>query len=594
VKKKVIIGILVTMFLVTMVTATFPVRVSAFVGEIEIGLVGPKGWIQWDGLWEGACMARDLINKEGYFKNWPGPRGILGPDGYYKVTLVDIDEHAVPIPDPPSAIAELITKLDTHPKMYHLLGGFLSSIVMPMEEALLDYAAVHKRPIWIVAGASPDELIEPVKEDYARYKYMFRVTPMNSTTLGLQFAALIREVIMPKMAALYNVPKVKFFVIAANVVGFDVMVEYLTDPDIYPYVLGPIAECVGYRRPSPIATDFSTDFDAAEEAGAKIVAHIFSTVAGANFIKQYGALKPKFVCVGINVESQMQEFYASVAGACEYETFLSATGTRTNLNPDAKPLNTEEFWDIYKDIYGHCPIYTAWPAYDGIIGLNETSYDLDPAHDSYGKGWTEYWRGAINGTIPKETAIDKMIRMTETLDVIEGYAWRRVKGYGDAWYRSSILGLFKYTGKDGKYHDVYSNPDCLTPLWETGVARAHIPQWQTGRMEVTWPRDQPFSRKWMIPPWMYPHPDDPTKPFETDFAGGTPAPTGVSALNYTTPDGTVDSEDLDAITEVWFKDLTGLAGFHRLECDMMPYDHFVDVYDAAKVGRDWGKTETPE
>ena len=50
VKKKLIAGIMATMFLVTMITFGIPVQVSAYEGTVEVGILGPKGWVQWDGL----------------------------------------------------------------------------------------------------------------------------------------------------------------------------------------------------------------------------------------------------------------------------------------------------------------------------------------------------------------------------------------------------------------------------------------------------------------------------------------------------------------------------------------------------------------
>jgi len=592
VKKKLISGILATMFLVTLITVAFPARVSAAYpgGTIKVGILGPKGWIQWDGLWEAAQIARDMINKKAEFAAWPGPVGINTPGGLAEVVLVDIDEHSVPAPDPAAAIAELITKLDANPDMYSIFGGFRTECVAPMEGALLDYAAVHKRPIWTIAGAATDELITPVATNYERYKYMFRATPLNSTILGYMFGAgLIKQVIAPKLAALYfgdPTQLVPAYIIAENLVWCDGMVGLLQAGGA---AMG--MDIKGTRRPSPVATDFSADIAAATGAGAKIVVHIFSAVAGANFIKQVGALKPKFACVGINVESQLQEFYASVGGACNYETFLASLGTQEglpkeqSLNPNARPVTSTEFWTIYYNRYKHSPIYTAWGSYDALIGLNETAYDT-----ASGKGWA-VWRAAGD--------TDKMILHTETLGLSDnpGNNWGRIQIAG-RWYRSGILGYFSYTGYNsplnpagatggpdqGGRHDPFCTGYSLSPLHD-GVVRAFIPQWQNGRLEVTFPRSEKFSKKWIVPPWMY--------SLETDFAGGTTVPTGVGGYSYTTPDTVVGTPDMDTLIGVWFKDLTGLTGFHRLECDMQPQDHFVDVYDAARIGIDWGRSEVP-
>jgi len=574
-KKKLIVGITVTMFLVSMITVALPARVSAYEGTVKIGIVGPKGWIQWDGLWEGAQIARDLINDAG---------GILAPDGpdvgtdpdRYEVVLVDINEYAVPSPDPASAIAELTAKLGEHPEMLNLFGGFRTECVIPMAEKFLDHCktqadAGKMPPIWTIAGAATGTIIDPVKTNYARYKYMFRGTPMNASFLFVTFCKFIGQVIAPKLAQLYYgnpATKVPTFIIYENLVWCDLV------PTVVSMYASGFLDVKGTSRPSAVATDFTSDINKAVTAGAKLVIHVFSAVAGANFIKQYGALKPNFACVGINVESQMQEFYVNVRGACEYETFLSTVGTQEGvapLNPDAKPLTSTQFWSLYKTRFGHSPIYTAWGSYDGIIGLNETSYDPPGSgNPSAGKGWMVH-------RINKDIA--GAITHTETLGISDGFAWKRVLGYDNTYYRSGAVGYFKYTGPDGIYHDVFSGADAQIPTWATKTTRAQLCQWQAGRLEVVFPQDQDASRKWMIPPWMY--------TLETDFAGGPLVDTAIPPYKYTTPNRVVDSDDLGAITTVWFKK----PPWNLLEADMKTQDHFIDIYDAAKVGKDWLKTE---
>jgi hypothetical protein len=576
VKKKLISGILATMFLVTMITVAFPARVSASFpgGTVKIGIVGPRGLIQWDSMWEGASIARDLINKEAEFSSWPGQKGMLVYNGtpggaLAKVELVDIDEHSNIIPDPSAAISELLTKLNANPDMQFLIGGFRSECVVPMRELAMDYAAVHGRPIWFICGAATPEII-PTGQ-YDMYKYMFRVTPPDSTTMANTLGAFIKQIVAPKLAQLYfsNASKpVPTLIIAENLAWCDSMVAFIQGNGA---AFG--MNLRGVRRPSPITTDFSSDIAAATAAGAKLVIHAFSSVAGANFIMQYGALKPPFACVGINVESQAQQFYASVGGACEYECFLSSSGTRTDVNPAASPLSTAGFWGVYvkRCVWEDPPIYTAFGAYDAIIGLSETSYDNDPAHASYQKGWSVWL---------KQGNIDKLITHIETLGVSDGFAWERVL-IGGSYFRSGILGYFKFTGVNGKGHDVYCSAATLSPLSD-GVVRPLVVQWQAGRMEVVWPRDQSYSRKWIVPPWMY--------SLETDIAGGDMVPTGVPGYSYNTPDTKVSAPDADAIAGVWLQ----VPPFNRLECDMQPYDHFIDLYDLSRVGMDWGKTELPK
>jgi branched-chain amino acid transport system substrate-binding protein len=441
--RKAVTGIMLTLLAVSIAFNVVPVHGST--QYIKIGIVGPKGWIQWNGLWEGAQMARDKINNAG---------GINISGTFYNIQLIDIDEHSVPTPDPASAVAELLTKLNANPDMQFLIGGFRAECVAPMEEAAMNYAASHGRPIWIIAGAAADSLISVVKTNYARYKYMFRVSPWNSTVMVETLANFIAQIAAPKLKALYSIAgNVPTYIIAENLVWADSWVAFF-QANCSKYGM----DLKGVSRPSSIATDFSADIAAATAAGAKIVVHMFSAVGGASFIKQYGALKPNFTCIGINLESQMQEFYASVGGACEYEAFLASVGTRTPIIPGV----TDKFWDDYEAKYGHSSVYTAWGAYDAIMALAEMLGN--PA-------LVPMW----------PMTCDQLIPIIEQTD------------------RTGILGRFKYTGPNGVYHDVFSNE--LGSTWTQNYVRPLVVQWQAGEMKVVWPTDQLYSGCFILPPW---------------------------------------------------------------------------------------------
>jgi hypothetical protein len=78
-------------------------------------------------------------------------------------------------------------------------------------------------------------------------------------------------------------------------------------------------------------------------------------------------------------------------------------------------------------------------------------------------------------------------------------------------------------------------------------------------------------------------------PLETDIAGYSVPVAGVHGYTYNEPDTVVGSADMQAIANAWYT----APKWNQLSCDMPPYDHFIDVYDAAKVGIDWGKSATP-
>jgi len=435
-----------TLALLVVSTAFNVVPVFGSTQYIKIGAVGPKGWIQWNGLWEGVQMARDAINDAG---------GINIGGVSYKIQLVDIDEHSVPIPNPAEAVTELLTKLNAHPDMQFLIGGFRTECVFEMREAAMDYAAVHGRPIWFITGAADDDLTGDVRYDYDRYKYMFRVSPVNATTLLNALVAFIRDYLLPeKLVPKYGSP-VKTCIVAEDLAWCDGIRSALTWGGAQGPALGPQCKIVGSYRPSATETNFTSIFESIAAAEARLVVHIFSAVAGAAFIKQWVAQRRPFTCVGINVESQLQEFYRVNVGLCEYEVLLASVGTRTPIIPGV----TDKFWDDYQARWGHSPIYTAWGAHEAIMALAETLGNpaLVPA-------WP--------------MTCDQLIPIIEQTD------------------RVGLLGKFKYT----EYHDVFCNE--LGSTWTQGYARPLVVQWQSGRMEVIWPQDQPYSKTYKVPRWM--------------------------------------------------------------------------------------------
>jgi len=260
VKKKLFAGILITLFLVTTTLSTIPL-VPADPGTFKIGLVGPMGWIQWDGIKEGGEIAAELINDAG------------GMGGVDTLTFVEIDSHAVPTPQPDLGRRDLLAALDANPDMDIIIGGFRSECVIPMREAAMDYAAANGRPIWLIAGAATDGLLG-VEVDYERYKYMFRTTPMAVGSLFNQLLAMMSSLILPKIENAHGtgVPSANIYIVAEQLVWCDSAVATLQY--VIPNVLG--RNLAGTARPSAVETDFTDIFTDIEAQDTDVIIHVFS------------------------------------------------------------------------------------------------------------------------------------------------------------------------------------------------------------------------------------------------------------------------------------------------------------------------------
>lgn len=589
-KKKIVAGIMVTVFLLTLMFTAAPVGSSP--GKtIKIGVIGPKGWAPYDGVYEAALL----------FKDWfEGAGGVtIGGQLYDTITLVTIDEHSVPVPAPQVGIAELLDTLTTHTDLYYMVGGFRSECVIPIRDACMDFAAENGRPIWVVAGSAAENTADCGGDyiafglvphpacgaccrcNYNKYKYVFRPNPMNGTAVVMQFAAMMQQRIIPKLWNLYKEKKpgalvenkLPVYLLIEDVISWDSIYALLSA--VPHQILGTQVKVVGKARPSSIESDFAPYLSAISASGAKLIMHIFSTVGGAAYISAWGRQPFPAATIGVNVESQMQEFYAGVGGLCEYEGEISSVGTATPLskalmaagfNPVEAPIpvSTDGFWLNYTAKFGHGPIYTSWGAIDGLLAL-----------------WQALGTGVVTAWPP--ASLDPLIKFYETNERNIG-----------------LVGKFRYNGPGGKYHDFWVNPDALSPIWPSGYARGHMVQWYRGKMNVIWPigykpksgagsdpagKPLPFARKYRIPPWLY-------SLGETDFRALTgdiyPYPAPLTDVPLMLPDGTVGTPEISLLAGLWLK----TPPWWYLEADMDD-NNFIDLDDVTRVALDYGKTAVP-
>jgi branched-chain amino acid transport system substrate-binding protein len=508
--------ILLVMFAL-LLTGTMFINITptrGFAGQIKIGIIGPVGLPHWSpGMWEAAQMARDEIN---------GAGGVNVSNSFYEIVLVQGDEHAYPSPDPTAARNEMIRLCDPGQEdCDFVIGGFRTECTTAMIEVAADYSVP-----FIIDGASTDELIsDTVGTNYARYKYLFRINPVNSTMLFKTIAGALAYYLIPaKLLPLYGQdldgnattpPQVRVAVITEDLAWTLTMHTYLTHPAIYPSILGPYANVTYSGRIPDGTTDCTPWLTDVITSGARLLIHVFSGVSGVPFIAQWRALNVSALPVGINVLGQLETHWTTTGGACEYETILNFAGTRTPIVPGL----TDVFWDNFVNLTGAWPLYTAWGAYDGLYALTEAI--------------------EANGSTDK----DALVTFWED----------------PSYERQGLAGKFKFT----PIHDVFSNEP--GPVWTQGYVRALLAQWLSARMEVVCPIDQVYSKKWAIPPWMYPLIED---------------------INY---DGVVDMRDIGTAARA-FGSTPGHPRWEK-EADIN-FDDQIDMRDIGSVARKFGTSIT--
>ena len=308
---------------------------------IKIGVVGPMKFTQGEGHWNGATLAAEEINGAGGIS----VKGVKRP-----IELVKVDSNEfLSIPDATNAMELAISR---H-KVDFILGGFRTEAVQVMQDIAMD-----NKKIFIGCGAAHPELCERVTKDYNRYKYWFRLTPINSKHLvAVDFILL--DMAAKAMAKELGIPKIKAAIVAEKAAWADPMVAIAEKklPEMG-------MEIVGVWRPSPTATDTSAELSAIQRAGAHMIFVTFSSSVGIPFAKQVGELKIPAPIVGINVESQKDGFWEATGGMGNYGLTVN-TYARVKITDKTIP-----FYDKYKERFKEAPNYTAGTS-DAIYLLKE-------------------------------------------------------------------------------------------------------------------------------------------------------------------------------------------------------------------------------
>jgi len=304
--------------------------------NIKIAVLGPMAFAQGENGWAGAEMARDEINKQG---------GIAVAGKKRKIELVRVDTNEIQsVPDATNAMERAISR----EKADFVIGGFRSEAVLAMQEVAMDY-----KKIFLGCGAADAKLGVNVEKNYDRYKYWFRVAPLNSPGLGKTLFAVLGNIAGQIRADLKKeTPKVA--ILAEKVIWTEAIVKAAQDnlPKMK-------MEVVGLWQPSPVATDVTAELAAIDRAGADMVFTALSGPVGIVVGRQMGERKMRAVTFGINVEAQKDGFWEATAGKGNFVATLD-TYAEVEMTPRMIP-----FVKAFKERFHKSPTYNAG-TYDAI------------------------------------------------------------------------------------------------------------------------------------------------------------------------------------------------------------------------------------
>ena len=309
---------------------------------IKMGVLGGLTDIQGDGQIKGARLAAREINEAGGID-------VNGVTYYIGITAEDTDESN-PNLDITKGVAAAQRIIDFKQCQF-LTGGFRTEALLAYQEVIMD-AQIP----FIGTGASTDIFCENVLTNYARYKYFFRNMPINSTSLAIEILTFIAT-----YQNYFNLTNPE------NIYKVGLLYEDLTWTDGMIAFFNAYLPLYGMSIVSQIAypttvtqTQMDTHMNTLDTAGVQMLIPVISAQGGILMMNSYATVKPGFVVLGIDVQSQLDTYWAQSTGNCKYETVLQSL-FRTNKTDVSIP-----FWDAYLAAYSQEPIYTAVGSYDAI------------------------------------------------------------------------------------------------------------------------------------------------------------------------------------------------------------------------------------
>ena len=297
------------------------------------------------------------------------------------------------------------------------------------------------KKIFLGTGAAHPKICARVGKDYNRYKYWFRVTPINSRYL-VKVTLINLATVSGILKKTLGIEKPKVAVVAEKAMWIDPMIKAI-EANVPKMGM----EIVGIWRPSATATDVTAELAAVQRADAQIIFTIFSASVGITFARQAGELKIPAAFTGINVEAQKDGFLAATQGKGNYAVTLNTYVRGASYNDLTQP-----FIEKYVKKFGEMPTYTA-VTYDAINIMARTM--------------------TMTGT----TDAEKLIPVIE---------------------KTVYVGTSAPKAKFDKNHDLVFGPGFATGMtiqWQDGKMKAW---WPNGWKGVTYSGMVPYK----IPPWM--------------------------------------------------------------------------------------------
>jgi len=362
---------------------------------IKIGILDDMKYITGEHAWNGAILAAKEINQAG---------GVLlnGTIHYVGLVAEDTDEA-----NPNLEILDGIlaaTKMVSYDPHY-IIGGFCRESLHAYQEVIMD----AKIP-FLCTGCPSDVFCENVYINYNRYKYFFRASPINGTSLARELISYF-VYLTSFLKAVYGQDAGRFGILREDLSWTSPIANILKSnlPLLVPNYSLELE--VAYPI-SAVPTDFNSYLSMFEAAGAQIVIPLISGPTGAHLGAVYGQMKLEYLLCGINYMSQSDTYWNLTAGGGRYEITMQSA-YRTNKTPQTIP-----FWDAFLAEYNKEPIFTGIGSYDAVRMLAYVTSEVQSFNADIIVSELEQ----INQSNPF-AGVSGNIAFTETHDLLEGWPY---------------------------------------------------------------------------------------------------------------------------------------------------------------------------
>jgi branched-chain amino acid transport system substrate-binding protein len=359
---------------------------------LKFGVLDDTEYITGEGAYNGAWLAAYEINTRG---------GVVIDNVTYYVGVASEDtDESNPALDLARGVSAA-ERLLNYKKAEFFLGGFRTEALQAYREVIMD-----AKKLFFITGSATAKFCQDVYNNYDRYKYTFRIQPLNEVFLATEvIRALFYTIYDLHKRDILNVTKVAIMRenlawtqrMKTSIAGLIPLISLYVYGDYTTFTLGP--DIAYPQTATPV--DFYGYWSQVKASGAQITIPIISGPTGLYYSDVYGDTDQPSLSLGINVMGQQNIFWQQTGGNCEYEIAMCS------FIKHAKTPYTISFWDHYEGNFSKAPIYTAIGGYDAV---NTMAYAMWAAQsldteDILTQLEESEWQGLdpINWTIPTGT-----------------------------------------------------------------------------------------------------------------------------------------------------------------------------------------------